>query len=288
MTYKSLSESLRPTADAARDFFKRDWGVHSFRVEEPIDANISYCPTLSATTRDQYVLCIEVSGSAYHSGLDQLVIDCRNYGMPAKVFVAIPKESGDPQYRQNVRRATACGVGLVEISGTKGRIIHNALSLSLTGCRPIDKTQYPAKYRGALSDAEHTFREGDPAKACAAIYDEIEALCRRVAKRTLKKGCWTKSVSSGAVIKMNLDKAAWQNVVQAIAKHCDARKCGCPKLDDTLCARVLGIVPYRNEVGHKPKSVTELLKRDAKLRTRFESGADILFELISAAAPLHV
>src|SRR5262245_62025295 len=117
MTYKALSESLYSTADAAQKFFKQEWGIRSFRVEEEIDGNVGYVPTLSTITRDQYVLCVEVSESAYHSGLDELVIACRNRGIPAKVFIAIPKDSGDPRYRENARRASASGVGLLEVSG---------------------------------------------------------------------------------------------------------------------------------------------------------------------------
>lgn len=288
MTYNYLADTLHSTANAAAEFFRKQWGVKSFEIEQPISDDISYRPTLSATTGDAYVLCIEVSLSVYPGGLDQLIVDCLNHGMPAKVFVAVPKDSGDPQYRENLRRASASGVGLVEVGERTCQIIHNALSLSLTGCRRIQKEHYPPKYRRPLSDAERTFREGDPAKGCGIIYGEIEAVCRRIAEKTYKRGCWTKSLQGGASLKLRFDKDAWLTIVQTTMRHLDAQGCGCGSLTDALLGRVLGVVPYRNEVEHKPKTRKQLIKRDAQLRTRFESAADLLLELVTASASLRV
>jgi hypothetical protein len=219
----------------------------------------------------------------YPDALDQLVLDCMNSGMPAKVFVAIPAEAKDVQYRENVRRANSRGVGLIEIGSRKGRIIHNALSLSLTAYRPLDKQQYPAKYRRALSDAERTFREGNPGKGCAILYDELEALTRRRAKRAVSRGCW-----SGNPPKINFERDAWQNVVETLRKNFDLKKCGRRNLDQPLWGRVLRVVPFRNQVGHKPTRLKELIARDARLRTRFEDAGDLLLELILASGPLRV
>jgi hypothetical protein len=288
MKYTSLSESLHETADEAVAFFRKEWGIRSFNIETPIAPHIDYRPTLSATTTDKHVLCVEVSESAYPSALDRLVLGCMNHGLPAKVFVAIPRDARDSQYRENLRRAAESGIGLLETSGARGQIINGALSLSLTGCRPINKGQYPPKYRRALSDAERTFRGGDPVKGCAHIYDEIEDLSRRIAKRTLTRGCWTKNLDGGVPPKLHFQKDPWQNVVQAMQKHCDARKSKCPKLIDTLWGRVLGLIPYRNAVDHKPRTLNELTDRDTRLRTRFESAADTLLELVDAASPLRV
>ena len=89
-------------------------------------------------------------------------------------------------------------------------------------------------------------------------------------------------------MKMKFSTAPWQNVMQELQKHCEMKKCKCEKINDALLGRVLGLVPYRNEVGHKPKNVKDLTKRDARLRTRFESAIDVLAELVVAAAPLRV
>src|SRR5713101_5543658 len=155
-------------------------------------------------------------------------------GLPAKVFVATPTNARDSQFKENLRQATNLGIGLLEISGVRGRILNGALSLSLTGCRPIDKGKYPPKYRRALSDAEQTFRRGDPVKGCSHIYDELEGLSRRIAKRTYTRNCWTKNLGGGVPAKLNLAKAPWQTVVLALQKHCDAGKSKCPKLIDAL------------------------------------------------------
>jgi hypothetical protein len=45
---------------------------------------------------------------------------------------------------------------------------------------------------------------------------------------------------------------------------------------------------HRNESGHKPDSLKVLAKRDRELRTRFESAADTLFDLIQQSRHLRL
>jgi hypothetical protein len=289
MNYRWLSESLHPTADAAMAYFRREWGISGFRIEKPIHDDVEYLPSLSATTPDYHWLSIDVSETAYpKGGLDQFALDCKNRGLPVKHFVAMRADSRDPDYQYNVRRARASGIGLLEVKGSSGTIIYNALSLSLTGCRPIDKKLFPPKYRSSLINAETVFKDGDPAKGCSNVYDEIEALTRAIAKRTLKSGAWVKSVSGSGLPKMDLDKDPWKNVTMAMIRHCDFKTNGLPDITDELLSRVVGIIPYRNETGHKPKKVADLLKRDSQLRTRFETAVDILSDMVQAARPLRI
>lgn len=289
MNYRWLSESLHPTADAAMEYFRGEWGITKFRIEEPIHDDVEYRPSLSATTTDYHWLSIDVSETAYpKGGLDQFVLDCKNRGLPVKHFIAMPADLRDPDSQYNVRRARASGLGLLEVKGNSGTIIYNALSLSLTGCRPIDKKLFPARYRSSLSNAETVFKGGDPAKGCSNIYDEIEALTRAIATKTQKKDAWVKALSGSGLPKMDLAKDPWKNVIMAMIKHCDFKKCASAGITDELLSRVVGIIPYRNETGHKLTKMADLLKRDSQLRTRFETAVDILADMVQAARPLRI
>jgi hypothetical protein len=112
--------------------------------------------------------------------------------------------------------------------------------------------KYPARYRLVLTQAEATFRQGNPAKGCSEIYDEIEALTRRIAKRTLKLGLWKASKPGGAIPKMDLDKDPWAAVVEMLMSQLDPGYP--PKIPKAQLAHILGLTPHRNDTGHKPNS----------------------------------
>ena len=163
--------------------------------------------------------------------------------------------------------------------------IYEALALSLISVRPIHMKKYPAKYESALSDAEATFKNGSPAKGCSLIYDEIEGLSRAIAKKSKAKGYWRSPRQGQRVPRTNLDIAPWQNVMEVLMERLDWQRCKCLK---NSLQRVVGVVPHRNESGHKPKTLAARIKRDSELRTRFEAAADLLFDLICACRPLHL
>lgn len=288
MNYRILSNHLWPTAEAAIQFFSKEWGVTSFKGEEPIHVGISYRPTISAQTQDHCYLCIEVSESAYPVPLDSFVLDCKNAGLPVKLFVAMPRGHIDPRYYENSRRAMNSGVGLLQVDDQMGEIVYGALPLSITGCRRISKGDFPAKYRTALSDAEYTFKNGNPVKGCAVIFDEIESLCRKIAKKIAAKGLWRPLKAGEKFPKVNLETGAWQRVMELLLNYLDYKNCNCPRLDMPLIARVIGIIPHRNDSGHKVKTIKAAIKRDSELRTRFEHATDLLSDLIKASKPLHI
>ena len=60
-----------------------------------------------------------------------------------------------------------------------------------------------------------------------------------------------------------------------------------PSTEADVCGADLGITPYRNDTGHKPKDMKALIKRDQQLRTRFEDAVDLLGELIDATEALE-
>ena len=98
--FKILAPPLHATAEAAEAWFIKNWGLTAatIAVEEAIDPDISLRPTFSTRTRDLHTLCIEVSESIYPNYLDAFVLDCRNKGMPVKLFIAVQKGKQEPDY----------------------------------------------------------------------------------------------------------------------------------------------------------------------------------------------
>ncbi len=286
MTYRHLPEHLRSVAEAAKAFFRAERGVSQFKVEEEFDKKVSYRPTLHANTRDHYFLCVEVLETPYKAVLDGFVLDCVSRCLPVKLYVAFPGDSEQKTYKEDVDRARSNGVGALEISKKGDKIIHEAVSLSLFGLRPIDKKKFSPKYRSPIASAETAFRGGTPEKGCSLVYDEIEDLSRKIAKKTRSKGLWRSLKADEKPPKIKLDKGPWARVMETLIEHLDYRKC--PFLKRSLLSRVLGVTAHRNETGHKPRTLKELMSRDGELRTRFEAAVDILVELIKAAKPLRV
>ncbi len=286
MNFRHLPAQLWPVAEAAARFFRNNWGISKFKVEEPIDHRIQRRPTLHAVMRDHHFLCVEVSETPYPTGLDSFVLDSRDHFLPVRLFVALPAGSTNADYPRDLQRAQDHGVGVLEVTGGRAKKIHDALSLSLAGLRPIELPKVPQKYRFALSQAESTFRNGNPAKGCSELYDEIEGLSRKIAEKTRKKGLWQTPKPGGKVPTIDFAKAGWARVVRTLIEHLNFNKC--PSIDQPLLGRVLGITPHRNASAHKPKSLADLVRRDKQLRTRFENAADVLLDLIQAAKPLRV
>jgi hypothetical protein len=280
MTYSFLAPHLQAYAEATRKYFRTEKGISGFRIEQPIEKHDEYCPTLSAITKDFHNLCVEVSESAYTHALDAAVLDYRNRLIPVKLYVAIPRD-GTAANLQQVKQAKKNGVGVLEVDESGGSIIAEPLSQSLAGLRQPRYKSFPARYRSTLSDGVSTFLNGNPNKACSMIYDEMEALSRRIAKKTHSNGHLN-------VPSLNLDTGSWARVTKGLMNHLNYSACGCPQLKEVLFARVLGITSHRNESGHKIKRRADLIKRDKQLRTRFETAADLLLDLVDASKPLKV
>lgn len=284
MSYTILPGPLHETADAARAFFRTHFGTPVFKIEEPPYTDAIYRPTLLSVTRDHHVLCVEASDTPYTNSLDAFVLDCKQKALPVKLFVAIPRGDGDTNFKANLRRAKDNGVGVVEVAPNgSGIVIHDALSLLLTGVRPYNASDFPAKYREAVSSAYSTFCNGDPAKGCSRIFDELEHLSRAIGKKGLKRKSFGDMVKAAA---FDFEYASWASVIQFIDKHLDRSKANCPKLNEALLARIHGITPHRNDSGHKPQNTKALTRRDRELRTRFEHASDLLRDSIEASRGL--
>jgi hypothetical protein len=282
--YKILAPPLHATADAAIKWFCSQWGLNKTRakLEEPIHPDINLRPTFSLQTRDYRTLCVEVSESVYPNYLDAFVLSCRDKGMPIMLFVAVQKGVQEADYAQKLKASKRSGVGILEVDNQSGTVIQNALSLSLTGVRPVDVLSFPKKYRQSLIQAEQTFRDGTPSKACSMVYDELESLFRKFADKAAANSWWPNKPN------FKIDKDPWANIVTDLDKSLNRSACGCVELTPAFMARIHGITPFRNDAGHKPNSVKALIKRDQELRTRFESAIDLFRDFVNGTKKLRL
>jgi hypothetical protein len=282
MTYNLLLPQLWPVADGVAAFLKREWGIHGLRtgLGGPYK-QIKLVPTFHATMPDHHVLWVEVSNRAYPPHLDGIVADCMQHGFPVRLVVAIPVGLKGSEFAEDLARARMKAVGVIAVEGTDGEILANPLSQSLTGVHPISRSEFPAKLRFQLSQAESTFRQGDPAKACDSLYGITEDISRKAAKATHARGLWYPSARPP-----RFDKDPWDSVINSWVKNLDTSKCN--YFGDNILYRIIGETPYRNKVVHVPKNNNELRARDRMLRTRFEDAANILLELVNDVKPLKI
>jgi hypothetical protein len=177
------------------------------------------------------------------------------------------------------------GLGVIEIRDSTIAVLHEALPLSLFGYR-LDRLRFPKKFRGTLLEAENTFRSSPP-KACGIIYDEIEEISRTIIKKTKKKKMWRKLKAGEKPSKLNLDNGPWEKVLELFQSFYTVNKTKVKGLTANLIHRIAAITAFRNESAHKPKSPDESSQRDREMRTRFESAADLLFDLIKVLDQLR-
>jgi hypothetical protein len=285
VNFRVLPSQLHPTAEEVVRFFTDDRGISKFKVEEPVSNDLDYRPTLQATAPEYYDFWIEVSETPYLISLDGVVLYCVTNCLPVKLYVAFPAGTSSTEYKKCADEARTKGVGLLEVSPGRCVVIHEALLLSLSGARSEDRSQFPARYRSVLSTAEATFRNGDPAKGCSLVYDEIEALSRRLARKIQKNNWWT-HLSSGTPA-FNADKDAWASVMDILINRTNFNALP-PAAKKSLLMRVAALTDVRNDTGHKPKNRAARIKRDRELRTRFESAIDVLRDFVNALRPLRL
>ena len=281
--YSFLAETLHETADSTIQWFIDQWGVKKSRIqiEQQIDSEIALRPTFSVPLADGHLLCIEVLGKIYSNSLDDAVLGCRDRGLPVKLVIAVPKDINDPEYPMNLKKAKERGAGVFEIDAQSGGFIHMPLSLSLTGVRPLNPKDFPPKLRLPLQQGLQMFRDGEPGKACSRVYDELESMCRAFARKSAQKNLWKPD-------KLKIDKAAWASLMTAIDDSLDRSDPLAKPLTKSLVARIVGVTGYRNDVGHLPKTVKDLVARDRALRTRFEAAVDLLQEFVQATKGLRI
>lgn len=283
MAYRYLPENLHEIADQVRQYFRNERGLVNFKTEEEVDKGLDYRPTLHAHTQDHHIVCVDVQESPYSTALDSIVLDCVRKSLPIKLYVAFPESVGLQDYKKKVDRARTNGVGVIEVRAQGIVVINEALPLSLSGVREVHPSRFPMRFRTPLTHAESTFRAGSPVEGCLVIYEELEAVSRRIASRTRTKRLW-RVLPPGEKKPTIKDNTPWQKVIEILMAQLDPQKC--PSFTMPLLARILSVAPHRNETGHKVTSLKKLIKRDTELKTRFENAADLLFEVIEASKQL--
>jgi hypothetical protein len=278
-----LPESLHKSAEVLSKYLREMYGLSkaAIAVEESIDDGIEFNPTFSARLKDQHLLCAELNDQLLHPTIHYFISECQSNVLPVKLFLAYPKGVEIKDYPTRIKIAQSLGVGIIEVTERTCRVIQHPVTLSVTGVRRPKFSNYRPAYRQALVGATSTFTNGNPNKACSDVYDEIENLCRRIGVRVSKKGLFIGN-------EPNWGKDSFANIVEYLSANLRPGPAGCPNLKKPLWSRIYGITEYRNDSGHKNiTTLNELSRRDATLRTRFESACDILLELIEASAPLR-
>ena len=280
MSYKILVPQLQPVADAARKLFAKQFGLSEakFQIETPISKSIDYTPTLKAETRDKYLVIVEVAESIPSGLIGAALLQMKNEGLPAKVYVAIPPGPTPSTFKADLRFARANGVGLVEV-GDALVTYQEPLLLHLTGVRRPVASDYPKPLREAVVASLSTFENGNPKKACSAITDEVEGITRRLAALARKQG----ALRAGAPqFKSN---SPWATVADILVKYLDTRHSPFKALSASLLNRVAGLTAHRNDSNHPAKSLAHRRSIDAELRTRFEHACDVLRDFSKACPP---
>jgi hypothetical protein len=284
MKFDLLDPSLEDTANSAVRLFKSERAVKSIKTKEHPFGEDGWAPTFFGVNDERICVCVEVSDNPYPTTLDAFILDCKNRGFPAKCYVVMPKDSNHSEFKVRLKRAQANGVGVLEIDKhLRPHSYCEATTLSLTGLRN-DVHSFPKSVRPRIVGAMSTFCNGNPAKGCSEVYDEIELLTRQLGGYASTNGWW----KAGTSAIPNFVTDNWNPVLNFYLQHLDFQskvKPVCPLLDKPLLQRIIGVTTYRNQTGHKPKNIQKTMDRDRRLKTRFEAAVDLFLEVIEAIKP---
>jgi len=284
MNYKFLPDQLHATADQVAAYLAETRGVTAIKPEEQVKKELEYRPTIQGLTTDKYVVAIEVQDNPDTTHLDPVILQCVTQRIPIKLFIAFP-QSTTPIPHNLIEKAHKKGLGVIEVEQQGPQVLREALPLSLLGYR-LDPMKFPKKMRNTLIEAGNTFRDGAPAKGCSIVYDEIEALSRKIVKKTKQKKLWRKLKQNEKMPNLSLDDGPWEKVIELFQHFYIVNKKKVPKLTANLIHRVAAVTSYRNDSGHK-KADKDRMKRDEEIRTRFESAGDLLLDLLEAETQLR-
>src|SRR5688572_28510576 len=115
-TYRALQEELRPFADGAIKYFKKELGVPAIKIEEELSPKVEFRPTLHGLLPDKHILCGEVCETLFPPFIEAFVLACRNHGLPVKLFVVIPIGQVQQIETKALSIAQENGISILEIS----------------------------------------------------------------------------------------------------------------------------------------------------------------------------
>ena len=275
MTYRILPDHLREGADRVAGFLRDNYGARGIEREVALNDDVPYRPTLVGRMTDHHVVAVDVTDAGYTGAHDGFVLDCQTRGLPVKFFIATPEQMEGARANALIRAGRARGVGVIEIRQRSCDAMLEPVSLSLCGVRRIVPTQFPPRFRQRLATAQSTFLNGDPVKGCGGIYDVIEHATRLSAKRLVGIGILPNPP-------IELAKAPWSEVLEFVRSRVRVDRLPQPTRGRfrPVMARIIGLVPDRNDSGHEPNDRASLIRRDSELRTRFEHAVGTLVSLI--------
>lgn len=280
MSYSILGQDLHETANAAKQYFGKQYGAKGFKCETAI-GTLPLKPTWQARLASGYLLCIEVRESPFSSSLYHFVSECAAGGVPVRLWVAVPTSAAAPTFNAELKQARVLGIGVVQIGEDgDGHEFHRPVPLSLFGLARTDFNLVPARKRDELKSAESTFLDGSPGQGCQALCQELELVTRQFAEFTYKQGWWKQPKGGGRASTIKFFKDPWASVLAQLEARIDTScvKGKCPAFATHTIVRARGHTDWRNAVSHKPRSLIEVQKRDARLRTMFEATRDVLIE----------
>lgn len=285
-SYNILSPELHSIADTARMYFRDQYGVTHFKIEEGIDREINFRPTLTGKMKNHHILAVDVTNANYTDALDSFILDCMKKCLPIKLYIAMPKDERPSDINKILKKAIGRGIGILDVDENVCVELCSPIPLSLAGVRKIELKRFSLKYRQALKDGEQTFLNGDPVKGCSKVYDEIEDLSRKFVKKLISKGYWEVPSDNP----LDLENGPWKRIMNTLNESINYKVLarGCPGLSDpkNIIENIIAIISQRNETAHKPKTKYILIRRDRRLRTKFEQAVDIFEELVNASKKL--
>lgn len=288
MTYTILGQDLHEVADRARKHFANTYGATKFVCEEDLQADLPLRPTWQADLKNKYRLCIDVRASPFSSSLYAFVAQCVQRGAPVKLWVAVPH--GGASATAELKDARDAGVGVVEFRDD-GSVyeLHKPVPLSLYALKKTDLGAVPKYKREEIKGAEDTFLAGDPVSGCQSMCQELEWVTRKFGEYSYNSGWWKQANPPRKLPISFFRTKAWATMLAALEERIDeptARK-KCAQFEIQAVVRARGHTDLRNSVSHKPKNSRELQRRDARLRTMYESTRDLVIDWHTIVKPLR-
>lgn len=292
MTYSFLAEPLRETAERAKAYFKQSYGATKFICETEIEPELPLKPTWQASMQDGYRLCIDVHEALGSLTIHEFVAKCAAKGVPIKLWIALPGTPTGPGFTRELRSAKDMGVGVVQFPEDGGAPyeLHKPVPLSLFALRQTNLQEVEAKRRETVKKAEDSFLDGSPEDGCRLICEELEAVTRRFAEHSYAKKWWKPSAGGKPLKPKFFTTDSWANMLQSLDERLleQKAKSKCSTFSKELVVGARQYTKWRNSLSHKPKTLKERAKRDAKLRTMYEATRDLLLEWYRVARTLKL
>ncbi|HMO05104.1 MAG TPA: hypothetical protein PKC67_13525 [Kiritimatiellia bacterium] len=290
MAYQYLGLDLHDTADKAQKYFKVNYGAKSFQCEQPIADDLALRPTWQAKLHDGYDLIVNVQSQPFSQTLHEFVNKCVQASRPVVLWVAVLRRTADTTFNQELRTARQMGAGVIDFPPNGDpHVFHLPVAFSLFALNRCDKKTVPTQFRQAITSAEETFLNGAPGQGCQSVCQELEDLSRRALLSLHSRGCFLNNWNPGNGAAF-FNTGDWGPMLQGCENRIDVNSIRrvCPDFNQDLIVRARGFRDWRNSVSHKPKTLKDLVKRDARLRTMFEATRDLLIDWANATKPLKL